>query len=237
YDSVDNLNIFMDKAGGGGINFLNVELSQGFNNFLDSMGSSADANTRPQSHQPSREGRIPDRHAEGEFTKLFANFTRLQTVNQDWGINLLFRADLQWSADLLVPLEQYSVGGPDNVRAFPVAQILWDRAFFYSFELLFNAPFIADRTAFENRTWGELLQLGIFYDSATGRVNSPTGVNPDGPDVDRDGYDTLKGAGVGLRFNVPGLIETRLFWAWEIGGDTIGNDERPNIWGDFTYSF
>ncbi|MGH8120582.1 MAG: ShlB/FhaC/HecB family hemolysin secretion/activation protein, partial [Gammaproteobacteria bacterium] len=94
YDSVDNLNIFMDKAGGGGINFLNVELSQGFNDFLDSMGSSADANTRPQSHQPSRGGRA-DRLAEGEFTKLFANFTRLQTVNQDWGINLLFRADLQ----------------------------------------------------------------------------------------------------------------------------------------------
>lgn len=229
YDSVDNLNIFMDKAGGGGINFLSVEFNQGLNDFLGSMGSSEDANTRPVTHQPSRGGRA-DRLAEGEFTKVFANFTRLQTVNQDWGINLLFRADAQWSADLLVPLEQYSVGGPDNVRAFPVAQILWDRAFFYSFEFLFNAPFIADRVAFKNRTWGELLQLGIFYDAASGRVNSPTA-------ADRDGYDTLKGAGVGLRFNVPGSIESRLFWAWEVGGDTIGNDKRPNIWGDFTYSF
>jgi len=51
------------------------------------------------------------------------------------------------------------------------------------------------------------------------------------------GYDGLKGAGLGLRFNLPGTIESRVFWAWEMGGDTTGNDKRPQIWGDFTYSF
>jgi Hemolysin activation/secretion protein len=231
YDSVDQFNLFRAKEGGGGINFGRLELSKGVEDLLGSMGSSAESNLLDPAFQPSRGGR-GDRLAEGEFFKVFGTYTRLQTVRKN--INLLFRADLQWSPDLLVPLEQYSVGGPDNVRAFPVAQILWDRAFFYSIEFLFNAPFIADKIAFQNRTWGEVLQLGIFYDSAAGRVNSPT------PE-DRDGYDALNGAGVGLRFNVPGTIESRLFWAWEIGGDTIGtdddNDDRPNIWGDFTYSF
>ena len=129
YDSVDNLNLFHAKEGGGGINFATLELSHGLEDFMGSMGSSAGANLLPTTHQPSRGGR-GDRLAEGKFDKVFANFTRLQTVRKN--INLLFRADLQWSPDLLVPLEQYSVGGPDNVRAFPVSQILWDRAFFYS---------------------------------------------------------------------------------------------------------
>jgi hemolysin activation/secretion protein len=129
-----------------------------------------------------------------------------------------------------VPLEQYSVGGPENVRAFPVAQTLWDRAFFYSFELLFNAPFIADQPAFENRTWGELLQFSMFYDFAVGRLNEPLV-------SDVRGYENFRGAGLGLRFNLPGTIESRVFWAWELGGQDIGNDKKPQFWGDFTYSF
>jgi hemolysin activation/secretion protein len=145
-------------------------------------------------------------------------------------MSLLFRSELQWSDDVLVPLEQYSVGGPENVRAFPVAQTLWDRAFFYSFELLFNAPFIADQPAFENRTWGELLQFSMFYDFAVGRLNEPLV-------SDVQGYENFRGAGLGLRFNLPGTIESRVFWAWELGGQEIGNDKKPQFWGDFTYSF
>jgi hemolysin activation/secretion protein len=227
YDSVDTMNPFNYEHGGGGINFATLELSQGVNNFFDSMGSNSDAQKKPVTQQPSRRGGSGEL-AEGQFTKLFGTFTRLQTVQQY--VSLLFRAEFQWSDDLLVPLEQYSVGGPDNVRAFPVAQVLWDKALFYSFEFLINAPFIADQIAFENRTWGELLQLGIFYDYAIGKVNDPTV-------IDQDGYQGMKGAGVGMRFNVPGAIESRIFWAWELGGEDIGNDKRPQFWGDFTYSF
>ena len=233
YDSVDTINPFRtlgitEGQGGGGINFASLDLYHGVNNFFNSMGSNADALDKPFGQRPSRKGGDGSVNAAGQFTKLFATYTRLQTVRRN--VSLLFRSEFQWSDDLLVPLEQYTVGGPDNVRAFPVAQTLWDSAFFYSFELLFNAPFIADQPAFENRTWGELLQLGIFYDYAIGRLNDPTV-------SDQAGYDGLKGAGLGLRFNLPGTIESRVFWAWEMGGDTTGNDKRPQIWGDFTYSF
>jgi len=227
YDSVDTLNLFDYEHGGGGINFATLEISQGLNNFFHSMGSSDDALNKSAGDRPSRRGGSGD-FAEGEFTKLFGTFTRLQTVQKN--VSLLFRSEFQWSNDLLVPMEQYSVGGPDSVRAFPVAQVLWDKAFFYSFEFLINAPFIADQNAFENRTWGELLQLGIFYDYAIGKVNDPTA-------IDQDGYQGMKGAGVGMRFNLPGTIESRVFWAWEIGGEAIGNEKRPQFWGDFTYSF
>ena len=47
----------------------------------------------------------------------------------------------------------------------------------------------------------------------------------------------LKGAGVGVRFTMPGLIESKILWATEIGGDDVGNERNVQIWGDVTYSF
>ncbi len=227
YDSVDTFS-FSPEGGGGGINFGVLELSHGFNDIFGAMGTNADAQQLIGSgFEPSRQGGS-DAFAAGQFSKLFASYTRLQTLFE--GNNLLFRAEWQWSDDLLVPLEQYAVGGPENVRAFPPAQVLWDRAYFYSFEWLMSAPFIADQIAFENRRWGELLQLTAFYDFAVGRLNNPR-------QIDQQGYDRLDGWGIGLRFNVPGSIDSRLFWAWEIGHDEIANEDRPQIWGDFTYSF
>ena len=228
YDSVDSFTL--SDEGGGGINFAILELSHGFNNFLGSMGAHTDAVPRLAFGQaPSRQSGVDQRFASGQFTKLFATYTRLQTMQKN--INLLFRSELQWSDDILVPLEQYSMGGPDNVRAFPVAQVLWDRAAFLSWEFLINAPGIADKPAFGNRTWGEILQFTLFYDVAVGRVNEPV------LGTDKKDFDNNKCAGVGLRFNMPGVIESKVFWAWEIGGDDVGNERAVQVWGDFTYSF
>lgn len=225
YDSVDTYSF---TEGGGGINFATLEFTRGFNDFLGAMGSNADAQKlEGTGREPARVGGS-GKFASGQFSKLFATYTRLQTLIP--GQNLLFRFEWQWSDDLLVPLEQYAMGGPENVRAFPPAQVLWDRALFYSFEWLINAPFIADKPAFQNRKWGEVLQLGVFYDFAMGELNDPL-------DSEQQGIDRYDGAGIGLRFNLPGQIDSRLFWAWEIGHDPIGNDRRPQIWGDFTYSF
>jgi len=229
YDSVDTFSI-IPKQGGGGINFATLDISQGLNDFAGAMGSAGEATQKAGGYQPSRRGGSGT-FAPGMFTKLFGTYTRLQTLIKNQ--SLLMRAEWQWSDDLLVPLEQYSVGGADNVRAFPPAQVLWDRAYFLSFEWLFNAPFIADQVAFENRTWGELLQFSMFYDVATGRLNDPV------QNVDKKTWDNLAGAGVGLRFNLPGALESNLFWAWALGSDKdkAANDKNLQVWGDFTYSF
>lgn len=232
YDSVDTFNPFrvlFKEEGGGGINFASLDLYQGLNDVLGAMGDSEEADAKPVGFKPSRQGGPPDNEfAEGKFNKLFGSYTRLQTVRRN--MSILFRGELQWSDDILVPLEQYSVGGPDNVRAFPVAQVLWDKALFYSFEFLFNAPFFADKPAFKNRTWGELLQFSIFYDFAVGKVNEPLV-------SDEQTYENLKGGGLGLRFNLPGSIESRMFWAWEIGGEETADGDDMRFWFDFTYSF
>jgi len=233
YDSVDTFSLNPEE-GGGGINFLSVQFARGFNDFAGAMGTSVDAALRaPIGRQPSRSSGIDGRFAAGQFSKVFASYTRLQTLKTHQ--NLLIRAEWHWSDDLLTPLEQYSVGGPDNVRAYPVAQVLWDRAYFLAVEWIFNAPLIADVPAFANRTWGEMLQLSLFYDVATGRINEPLA-------TDFLGYDTYRGAGVGLRFNVPATMDARVMWAWPMGHNdssaTIGKSHRrPQVWGDFTYSF
>lgn len=225
YDSVDT---FSFTETGGGINFMTVELTRGFNDMFGAMGDNASAQAKDGSgFEPSRQGGS-GKFAEGQFTKLFASFTRLQTLVP--GQNLLLRFEWQWSDDLLVPLEQYAVGGPENVRAMAPAVVLWDRAVFASMEWLIAAPFIADQPAFGNRKWGEILQFTVFYDFAMGRLN-------DALDTEQQGYEEVDGAGVGLRFNLPGQIDSRIFWAWEIGGDETGNERRPQVWGDFTYSF
>jgi hemolysin activation/secretion protein len=221
YDSVDTRF--------SGLNFAFLELSQGVNNFLGSMGDSDSAANEPLENRPSRQGGPPDMaFAEGEFTKLFGMFSRLQTVTRH--TSLLFRAEGQWSPDLLVPVEQYSIGGPDNVRSYPLAQALFDQAWFLSFEYIINAPFIADAQAFGHRTWGELIQFSVFYDAAAGRLNDPLPTEP-------QGFVSYQGAGWGLRFNLPGTIESRLLMAWKIGAQEPDNNRFPQLWADFTYRF
>ena len=230
YDSVDTFSLSNDpNDGGGGINFAFLEFSHGVNNLFNSMGSPSDAELLPQGIQPSRREGPPDnRLAAGQFNKIFASYTRLQTIRKNH--SLLIRAEYQWTKDPLTPLEQYSVGGADNLRAFPEAQVLWDRALFTSVEWLINAPGFADKPAFGNRTWGELLQFSVYYDRAEGRVNNPLA-------TDLSGNKVLKGAGVGLRFTMPGLLESKLLFASEIGGDDVRNERHVQVWGDVTYRF
>jgi hemolysin activation/secretion protein len=221
-----------------GINLATVEFSHGFNDMLDAIGKSSKSEALPAGLRPSRQGGSGS-FAEGEFNKLFATASRLQSVRPN--MSLLLRSEFQWSEDLLLPMEQYSMGGPDNVRAFPQAQFLMDKALFGSLELIHNMPFITDVRAFGNRTWGELIQLALFFDYAIGRLNDPLA-------SEVQDWADFGGAGFQARFTVPNMIESRLIVAWDlIGDDEVlsfqhpdrdvrpANDRRPQFWADFTF--
>ncbi|MBI2969792.1 MAG: ShlB/FhaC/HecB family hemolysin secretion/activation protein [Gammaproteobacteria bacterium] len=223
-----------------GIDFATVDYSRGFNDVFGAMGDPSSTAAKPSGAvKPSRRGGS-GRFAGGQFDKVFATASRLQTLTPN--TYLLARSEYQWSDDVLVPMEQYSVGGPDNVRAFPQAQFLLDRALFFSVELIQNMPFITDVEGPGNRTWGELIQLSAFYDHAIGRLNDPL-------QSEDDSYLNFRGAGVQVRFTLPGSIESRIMAAWELGGHTTdierrmeggrtaNNDRYPQLWGDLTYRF
>lgn len=217
---------------GGGLNFAVLTFDRGFNDLFGAMGSSGDQFAGATASRSNRRGGSGEL-ASGQFRKISGSYQRLQLMTKNQ--SLLFRSEFQWSKDLLAPLEQYSVGGPENVRGYPDAQGLFDRAYFFSFEYIFNAPFIADKPAFKNRTWGELLQFSVFYDFATAQQNDAIDT---AADRNTSGsWVTFKSVGMGLRFNLPGSIDTRLMYATELGAKIPADGRFGHIWGDFTYSF
>jgi len=123
------------------------------------------------------------------------SLARLQALPANQRIVL--RGSAQFTDSALTPLEQFALGGPDSVRAFPIASALGDRGVQATFEYQVEAPGFADRASpFNGRRWGDLFTLGIFYD--WGRV-SP------GPDNRRLGVlpTTQEGAGVSLGLRLP----------------------------------
>ena len=218
---------------GGGINFLTIAHSRGFNDILGAMGSSGDQLNSPFSSRSSRFGNQIFEQAEGQFDKLTVNFQRLQVITE--AQSFLLKLDFQWSNDILPTVEQYAVGGPENVRGFPDGDGLFDRAWFFSLQYNFNAPFIKDVPAFYNRTWGELLQYSVFYDFAVGQQND--GVNSSREIATSGKWVNYKSVGMGLRFQLPGTLDSRLMWATELGPQTPDDGRHSHIWGDITYSF
>ena len=245
YDSVDSIHplrpiyraLFKDtpEGYGGGLNFLNVTWSRGFNNVLGAMGSSGDqfAVGTVAANRSGRRGNSAVEVAEGQFEKVTFSYQRLQLLAK--GQSLMFGAEAQWSNDVLSNQELYSIGGPENVRGFPDAQGLFDRAFFFKLEYILNAPFgLASQPAFMNRTWGEVLQLSFFYDVATATNNDPLS-NTDPNQQNR--WSVFRSIGLGLRFNIPGSINSRLMYANKIGTDIPNDNRYGRLWADFTYSF
>ena len=211
---------YMDTILGGGVNNLNVSVSHGFKDFLGS-NSNNDSGT-------SRTLGSGDK-AVFDFTKVNGDYSRLQKL---WpNASLLFRLKGQASDSPLVSVEQFPLGGPDTVRAYRQALYMMDQGYFTSLELIFNAPGFADRPAFFNRTWGELLQVSVFYDTAGGWLKDPL------VSEESTGYASgyLSGVGVGIHFALPGSFSANLTVAKPVGSP-VANDLN-DIYTYFKFSY
>ncbi len=238
YDAADTFNLlpFLNSGEDGfqmsGINFMSLELSQGLEGVFGAIGSSEDVSQMTIGEQPGRQGGSGE-FVSGDFTKLFASFARYQSLTATQSV--LFRSEFQWSDDLLLSQGQYSIGGPNSVRAFAPSFELADQAGFLSLEYIIDAPFFAQKEAFDNYNWGELLQFSIYYDVAVGKINDPTS-------FDEVGWKSYQGMGLGLQFNLPGKFASRFLCAWALGaGDEVdkgvGNGREPQFWINISYSF
>ncbi len=219
YDSVDTRF--------SGLNFAQAQISHGFNDLLGAMGGQgtvSEASVSPSRVDDNR------RFATGEFDKLFLTYQRLQALsilNEKLNHHsLLFRFEGQYSSDLLVAAEQFSIGGPTSVRAYQPAEMLADKGYLASIEWIIDAPGLADTPSmFGNRTWGELLRLHLFYDRAYGRVNDP--LTPGASQV----YD---GAGFAFSFENPNAFSSRISIAFPFDDPRSANGKDPQAWVDFT---
>ena len=190
-----------------GITQVTLTYSHGFGDLLGSLTD--------YDHQTgARASRL---EAGGDFDKIVGQVQRFQRITQNNAV--LLRLSGQYSDDVLVSLEQFSIGGPDTVRAYPSAEFLGDSAGFASLEWIANAPGFASRPAFGGHTWGQILQASLFVDYATGRLNQ---VLPG--EVD---HIDLSGWGVALQFSMPNSFFARVDVATPISAAAPSNDRDP----------
>jgi hemolysin activation/secretion protein len=131
----------------------------------------------------------PDR--DSHFTVARLSYTRMQFLSRSQ--RLYLKLNGQYTDDTLTPMEQFAVGGPDSVRAYPVSDTLGDRGYYAALEYHVDAPGFGDVVSpFDGRPWRELLELDVFADHA--RVFAVSG---------RTAPATFDAAGVGLTFRLP----------------------------------
>lgn len=158
------------------------------------------------------------------FTIYELRYSRLQALGEtQTGI---LRIRVQSTGNNISPTEQFAFAGPDSVRAYPVGQLLRDSGEFYSLEYQVQAPGFARTQGPFNRQWGDLLQFSIFADYAHGKY--ATGSNTDAE---------LSGAGVGIRFGIPGSVQGSIEGAKPISTAEATDGSSFRIYGSVTFKF
>ncbi|MEM9770920.1 MAG: ShlB/FhaC/HecB family hemolysin secretion/activation protein [Cyanobacteria bacterium P01_D01_bin.73] len=141
----------------------------------------------------------------------------------------LLRGDIQLADRPLVPLEQFSVGGPFSVRGYRQDQLLTDSGFLVSAEL--RLPIW--RVSEADLEGGGVLQVIPFFD-----VGKGWNLGDDRPDPNPD---VLLGAGLGLRWQQGNFLTIRLDYGipltdvdivrdtWQENGIYFSVQWRPQI--------
>lgn len=204
-----------------GINQLYASVSHGFPDLFGAMGDQGDGSVPSSRRGGSLE------YAGGDFDKLQVGYTRWQNLARNH--SLLLRMQGQYSNDLLTSLEQFAMGGPESVRAYPVSEFLMDKAYFLSLEYVANAPGFSDKPAFKGRTWGELLQFSVFFDTASGWLKDPLPAEDD--------HVTLSGVGVGAQLTMAKRFDAKLTVAKPTTSRDPSNGHDPQVFLNMRYEF
>ncbi|MFC5583148.1 ShlB/FhaC/HecB family hemolysin secretion/activation protein [Rhodanobacter terrae] len=170
----------------------------------------------------------PDHASSFLTTRL--SYTRLQFLTKSQ--RLYFKLGGQYTSQALAPLEQFVIGGPDSVRAYPIADALTDRGYYASLEYHVDAPGFGNKTSpFYGRPWRELLEFETFVDYGRGFAAGADRGNA--PPV------TLKGYGAGLIFRLPRFhrFEFHLDGALPIGGPEASDKNGYHIYSRFGFTF
>lgn len=172
---------------------------------------------------------ISPNHA-SSFLTTRLSYTRLQFLTKSQ--RLYFKLGGQYTSQALAPLEQFVIGGPDSVRAYPIADALTDRGYYASLEYHVDAPGFGNKPSpFYGRPWRELLEFETFVDYGRGFAAGVDRGNT--PSV------TLKGYGAGLIFRLPRFhrFEFHLDGSLPIGGPEASDKNGYHIYSRFGFTF
>ena len=180
-----------------------------------------------QSHEPDL---VSPNHAH-DFTVAKIGYTRLQFLTQ--AQRLYFKFNGQWTPDALVPMEQFVIGGPDSVRAYPIADGLMDRGYYTSVEYHVDAPGFGNVTSpFFARPWRELLEVETFFDYARGFA-AGADLHSNTPPLSFSGW------GAGFIFRIPQFhhFEFHLDGAIPLGSQQASDRHGYHVYGRMGLTF
>lgn len=191
---------WQDEWLGGGGNQVSLELRHGQ---ID-LGSDAKLLDAPPGG--------PD--TDGGFGKLTLNLFRQQTINKQIVLNAQWKQ--QFASDNLDSSEKISIGGAQNMVAYPVSQATADEGGFGKLELRWQA--------LENLNVGvfaEYARLKLLHDSLGG-----------------DNHAVYRDVGLAASWRVIGQLDLNTSIAWAGNEDpTPGDDDRPRIWANLSYGW
>ncbi len=209
---------------------LIANYSHGFPNLWGSMDAS----------DPAESSRIGEdgKRAGAEYDKLVAGIIRKQAFF--WNSDFWFRANGQYTDDFLVPLEQFAIGGPNSVRAYPVAEWLFDKGYFASLEWEFPVPFLNKlQDKYPNCLYapkwascgaptklGDAIRLSLFVDFAEGWLNNARNNETD--------HQVVTGVGFGARYQTRNL-RMGFSVATPIGSPEASTGYDPQLFFNIAY--
>ena len=163
---------------------------------------------------------------EGRYTRFNFALARLQRLAQ--GININLSGSAQISLDNLGSSEQFSLGGPNAVRAYPVGEAPGDEGQLVSADIRYNIPLSASTRS---------LQIASFYDAGHITMNRDRYAGDVVNATNRNTY-WLHGAGFGLNYLFSGQGSIRCSWAHVIGSNpgqyegknADGRDGKSRFW-------
>jgi hemolysin activation/secretion protein len=170
--------------------------------------------------QSTRSG-FSGQNAGGDFDKIVMRYQRLQRISSR--NTLLIRAEGQATDDILTSLEQFVVGGPNSVRAYPIAEYLGDEGAFASLEWSVELSDNGNRS----------FSLSLFGDYAYAKLNDP--FPNELADTDLAGY------GIGLSFSNISDSGNQFAFRLNVATPATSTDpsdgDDPQFYGQISYVF
>ena len=153
-------------------------------------------------------------HTNGGYNKLAMSLSRNQSLYK--ALSFYTGVNGQWASTNLDSAEQFSLGGPSSVRAFPVSEASGDMGFVYTAEL----RYLIDKL-------GPLpgsLQLAAFVDHGYSVIHEKP--------LAADNTRNLTGAGLGVSWFDEGGFNIRSSIAWRTAGTATGKSEidQPTVY-------
>jgi hemolysin activation/secretion protein len=189
-----------DSFLGGGLTYGALSWTHGILD-LDSGLSAADAATA---------------RSKGTFDKLNLDIARLQATPLE-ALTLYARASGQLARDNLDSSEDFGLGGPNGVRAYPVGEAYGDEGWFAQTEIRYSL---------------ESVTPYLFYDYGQSKTNHDTWAAG-------DNTRSIAGAGLGLRATYKGISADASAGWRTVGGDPQSDDKdtSPLLWAGIHYDF